>query len=264
MRCVLQLPLQTTSLYRSEGVDWWCVRFKVPEAAEELNMAFSDRSSSTWDNNHGDDYILPVKSAAAAVAALSSTSSSTHASSRYARMRSVRTIAHVATTPHAGGALDVVELAKRPKAGSGSSSRSHWWDERRIRVWTPPGFSREAAPLGGWPVVYMCDGSNMFEDWLAHQGVSWRLGYAAAHLIGIGAIPPCVLVAIDSAGPYRSYNYLPYAPGTGEGGFRGDAEKWPGGGADDFLGRVVGEIMPLVEENYNTAMVRHSQKCSMN
>lgn len=38
-----------------------------------------------------------------------------------------------------------------------------------LRVWTPPGYSKEAAPPGGWPVLYMNDGQNMFEDWLAHQ-----------------------------------------------------------------------------------------------
>jgi hypothetical protein len=35
------------------------------------------------------------------------------------------------------------------------------------------------------------------------QGVSWNLGVTAAELISTGAIPPCVCVAIDSAGPYR-------------------------------------------------------------
>jgi hypothetical protein len=35
------------------------------------------------------------------------------------------------------------------------------------------------------------------------QGVSWNLGVTAAELISSGAIPPCVCVAIDSAGPYR-------------------------------------------------------------
>jgi hypothetical protein len=41
------------------------------------------------------------------------------------------------------------------------------------------------------------------------QGVSWNLGVTAAELISTGAIPPCVCVAIDSAGPYRcAFLYL--------------------------------------------------------
>ena len=52
------------------------------------------------------------------------------------------------------------------------------------------------------------------------QGVSWRVGFTAAHLIGSGQLPPFIIAAVDSAGPMRSLNYLPYTPGTGQGGFR--------------------------------------------
>ncbi len=44
-----------------------------------------------------------------------------------------------------------------------------WKEEKVLRVWTPPGYSRDAAPPGGWPVLWMNDGKNMYEDWLAHQ-----------------------------------------------------------------------------------------------
>jgi hypothetical protein len=35
-----------------------------------------------------------------------------------------------------------------------------WKEEKVLRVWTPPGFSAEDAPPGGWPVLYMCDGER--------------------------------------------------------------------------------------------------------
>lgn len=53
----------------------------------------------------------------------------------------------------------------------------------------------------------------------------------------------------------RSYNYLPFKPGTGKGGFRQDCAKWPGGGARDFLDRVAYEILPMLQERYNIAQV---------
>jgi hypothetical protein len=73
--------------------------------------------------------------------------------------------------------LEVLTLKKRTSAagnssnssGSSSNGKSRWWDERRIRVWTPPGFKPDEVPPGGWPALVMCDGQNMFEDWLAHQ-----------------------------------------------------------------------------------------------
>jgi hypothetical protein len=45
------------------------------------------------------------------------------------------------------------------------------------------------------------------------QGVSWRAGYQASDLITRGELPPFLVVGIDSPGPMRSLNYLPYAPG---------------------------------------------------
>lgn len=105
--------------------------------------------------------------------------------------------------PHADGTLEILELKKRSSGGGSSGSRQRWWDEKRVRVWLPPGFSAENPPPGGWPALIMCDGQNMFEDWLAHQGVSWHLGHAASGLISVAAIPPCVCIAVDSAGPYR-------------------------------------------------------------
>jgi len=41
--------------------------------------------------------------------------------------------------------------------------------------------------------------------------------------------------------------------GTGVGGFRGDAERWPGGGCEGFLRRVVQELLPLVSDTFATA-----------
>ena len=35
----------------------------------------------------------------------------------------------------------------------------------------------------GIPVLVLCDGKNLFEDWLAHQGVSWNVGHSASALI---------------------------------------------------------------------------------
>lgn len=54
--------------------------------------------------------------------------------------------------------------------------KCRWTEEKTLRVWTPPGYSREAAPPGGWPVLWLCDGSNKFEDHLAHQARHNRAG----------------------------------------------------------------------------------------
>ncbi len=53
----------------------------------------------------------------------------------------------------------------------------------------------------------------------------------------------------------RSYNYLPFPPGCGQGGFRGDAARWPGGGAHDFLMRLEHEMLPMLQQRYGLSQV---------
>lgn len=241
-----------------------------------MDLAFCNDNQTIWDNNHGDNYSLPVASPAAAATLVFGPKDRLHVSEakpdaaarakraptredlniRTTRWRpSPRTVSYVKEVNHAGGRLTVLELERRKTLRPGQPKRSHWWDERRIRVWTPENFKPDNAPPGGWPVLYMADGEAMFEDWLSHSGVSWRLGYKMSQLIAANEVPPCVLVGVDSAGPYRPYNYLPYVPGTGVGGFRPEAKRWPGGGCREYLARLVEEVMPLVEERFNTSGV---------
>jgi hypothetical protein len=180
------------------------LQFQIPEHAKMVDFVFAAawNGQQEYDNNWGNDYQLPVRSAAAAAvaaaaeAALSSSSAAGKAraevvgavDSSAGRLRGpgglpsfpsssgclpappgcvVREVQHVEAVHHAGGTLEVLELKKR----AGASSKQHWWDEKRIRVWLPPGYSFNAdeAPAGGWPMLLMADGQNMFEDWLAHQ-----------------------------------------------------------------------------------------------
>jgi predicted alpha/beta superfamily hydrolase len=95
-----------------------------------------------------------------------------------------------------------------------------------------------------------------FEDWLAHQGLSWRAAESLAALISSGALPPMMLVGIDAAGAFRSLNLLPFPPGTGAGNFRPECARWPGGGVDAFLRRVVSEVLPLAEQRFGASRRR--------
>ncbi|GLC43975.1 hypothetical protein PLESTB_000215900 [Pleodorina starrii] len=229
--------LKPTSLWRGEHIDWWSATMTIPPDATDLSFALTD-GHGTWDNNHGNNYVCPVKSSRGAGGAVSRVEP--------------RGVESVESMPHAAGTLHVLTLTKRQ--GGGAASRTNKWsEEKRLRVWTPPGFDPARPPPGGYPVLFMQDGQNMFEDWLAHQGVSWRVGYTASQLVSSGELPPFVVVAVDSAGAMRSLNYLPYPPGTGAGGFRGDAERWPGGGLEAYMSRLVEEIMPLVQQRFSVS-----------
>lgn len=215
-----------------------------------MQFVFSD-GGECWDNNHGQDFHVPVapadyaarrSSSSSAVAGGSSTASSP---APPPRPPLTREIASRQSHPLAGGTLHLLELSKRAtKAG-------RWQEEKLLRVWVPPGYDAANPPAGGYPVFFIADGQNLFEDWIAHQGVSWRAADAAAGLIACGAVKPFIIVGIDGSGVFRSLNYLPYPPGVGAlGGFREECARWPGGGADAYVRRVLDDYVPLVESEF--------------
>lgn len=97
----------------------------------------------------------------------------------------------------------------------------------RPAVRSPAGFRAAAAPPGGYPVLYLCDGQNLFDDKLSFSGTSWRAAETAAKLIAAGQVPPFVIVGIDHSGTMRSYDYLPYDPGAAKGNARcASVSRW--------------------------------------
>lgn len=85
--------------------------------------------------------------------------------------RQQRSIASIETKPLAGGQLHVIKLQKRRTDSAAADRAARWTEEKVIRVWTHASYSREGAPPGGWPVLYMHDGQN--SEWGAEEG-----GYA--------------------------------------------------------------------------------------
>lgn len=140
----------------------------------------------------------------------------------------------------------------------------------------------------------MSDAQNLFDDGLAHQGVSWRCAECVAHLVGsrqarsartprgevadtprgfspnpltrppptprppppATQLPPFIVVGIDAAGAFRSLNYLPWPPGSGAGGFRPDCARWPGGGVEGYLRRVISDVAPLAQARFGASALR--------
>jgi len=220
------------NLPKYDDIDWMRNVFNVPPQAFEVSFSFcDDATKSIFDNNDDNDYTARVSSEVE---------------------RIPRTIQSIEEFDHAGGKLEIVRLNARP----GASRRSRWKEERLIRVWTPPGYHKGMGGERGLPVLYMNDGKNLFEDELAHQGVSWAAGYTAAALIREKKLPPFIIVGIDSPGPFRSQCYLPFPPGIGINDHRPDAERWPGGDVEAYMDRIVHELLPLVHENWGGSMER--------
>ena len=224
--------------------DWWvCAMPPPPSGVKELNLVFTD-DEGMWENGNGTDFACIVCAAAASdeVQPRSIVSRETHEMS--------------------GGTLHLIQLGPRvvgdgstpPDAAAARAAR--WQEEKVLRVWTPPGWQAGQAPPGGYPVLYISDAQNLFEDWLSHQGVSWRAAETAAALISSGQLPPFLIVGIDAAGAFRSLNFLPFAPGAGAGGFRPDCARWPGGNVAAYLRRVATDVLPLAEREFGASASR--------
>ncbi len=122
-------------------------------------------------------------------------------------------------------------------------------DIRNLRVWLPANYFAPVNRNKHYPVLYMQDGQNLFDEATAvtHE---WRVDETVEFLTGSMRIGPMIVVGIDSANdPHqRAVEYLPYpdslnpqSPGVNE--VRGKEYA-------DFL---VKEVMPLVQKKYRVA-----------
>lgn len=110
-------------------------------------------------------------------------------------------------------------------------------NRRRVTVLLPPGYDDTR---DHYPVFYLQDGQNLFEDHEAAFGVSWRAGLTAERLILAGRIVPVILVGVANT-PTRLDEYAPYVNARGT------------GGQGDLYGRfLLDEVKPFVDGHYRT------------
>jgi predicted alpha/beta superfamily hydrolase len=108
--------------------------------------------------------------------------------------------------------------------------------ERRIQVYLPPGY---ASSHKRYPVLYMHDGQNLFDDRTSYVG-EWGVDEAMDALAkqeGLEAI----VVGVEHGGEQRMTELKPWAH-----------EKYGPGEADQYLRFVVEVVKPWVDAHYRT------------
>jgi len=111
---------------------------------------------------------------------------------------------------------------------------------RRVWLYLPPGYARQ--PTRRYPVVYLQDGQNVFDEATAFAG-EWGVDETLNQLAaGPAKITQAIVVAIDHGGERRLDEYSPWA----------NAEYHKGGEGDrytDFLART---LKPYIDAHYRT------------
>jgi predicted alpha/beta superfamily hydrolase len=113
------------------------------------------------------------------------------------------------------------------------------FNDRQITVYLPPGY---AEGKRRYPVLYMQDGQNLFDDERAFAGHSWRLHLAADEAIGERTAAPMIIVGVDHTGAGRIEDYTPTR----------DAKRGAGGKAEAYRRMLLDEIKPLIDAAYRT------------
>jgi len=106
---------------------------------------------------------------------------------------------------------------------------------RRIWIYLPESYATSGKK---YPVLYMHDGQNVFEDSTSFSG-EWGVDEALDTLGG--KVNETVVVAIDNGGDKRINEYSPY-----------DMERFGKGEGDRYIDFLVKTLMPYINKNYRT------------
>jgi len=107
-----------------------------------------------------------------------------------------------------------------------------------VVVYLPASYDENGAER--YPVVYMHDGQNLFDDAKAFGGISWDIAGALDRGAADATIHDAIVVAIANTAA-RITEYTPIAD-----------PSYGGGGADTYLRLITDQIRPRINHDYRT------------
>jgi predicted alpha/beta superfamily hydrolase len=124
---------------------------------------------------------------------------------------------------------------------------------RNLRVWLPANYFAPVNRAKHYPVLYMQDGQNLFDEATA-QYHEWKFDETVQFLTGSMRIRPMIVVGIDST-PRRANEYLPYPDANNKELGKFETQDVHGKQYGDF---VINEVMPLIQTKYRVLMGAHN------
>ncbi|HTH53836.1 MAG TPA: alpha/beta hydrolase-fold protein [Edaphobacter sp.] len=124
-------------------------------------------------------------------------------------------------------------------------------NERKLRIWLPPGYNDAEQKTATYPVLYMFDGSWLFDQCTAPptQG-EWKVDETLTELIEKHQAAPLIVVGIDS-NEHRDSEYAPY----GNPLFFGPPKALQGAQVPEFLTE---DVQPYVAAHYRVKKGREN------
>ncbi len=112
-------------------------------------------------------------------------------------------------------------------------------NDRQVWVYLPPSYREH--PEKKYPVLYACDGQNVFERGTAFGGNEWQVDEAAQRLMENGKMEETIIVAVSNAGAGRMNEYTHVAD-----------KDYGGGKADQYAKFMIDELKPAIDGAYRT------------
>ena len=144
--------------------------------------------------------------------------------------------------PSVLGVLDIITLNSKV-----------YQNIRNLRVWLPANYFAPVNRNKHYPVLYMQDGQNLFDEATA-QFHEWKFDETVQFLTGSMRIHPMIVVGIDST-PRRANEYLPYPDADNKELGKYETQDVHGKQYGDF---VIHEVMPLIEKEYRVLTGAHN------
>ena len=135
--------------------------------------------------------------------------------------------------------------------------------ERPLYIYLPPNYDNE--PNQQYPVLYMHDGQNCFQSYVADSYAgSWRADEIADRLITQGLMQPCIIVGVSHGNKQRTVEYLPpyktLPPKKGK--KKNRSRKGMIGRANRTFRYYRDDVAPYIQQNYRVLTGReHTATC---
>ena len=115
---------------------------------------------------------------------------------------------------------------------------------RTLAVFLPPDYEKNKDQR--YPVLYLQDGQNLFDEATSYQGIEWKLDEAAQKLMTEGKIKPAIVIGIFNSEQRTAEFTPPFAAGSGKDQPKGEA----------YAKMVVEEVKPFIDKAYRTSSDR--------